>query len=99
MKDFSKQSENNSTVRLFVALGSSKGLDKKRLVEYISEKTGIEPKNISNVRVFETYSFIDVNEADADVIMRTLNKNTGKSGRYSKSSKPLVQKAREKKSN
>uniref|UniRef100_A0A7V4NF83 DEAD/DEAH box helicase n=1 Tax=Fervidobacterium pennivorans TaxID=93466 RepID=A0A7V4NF83_FERPE len=99
VKDFSKQSENNSTVRLFVALGSSKGLDKKRLVEYISEKTGIEPKNISNVRVFETYSFIDVNEADADVIMRTLNKNTGKSGRYSKSSKPLVQKAREKKSN
>uniref|UniRef100_A0A832II83 DEAD/DEAH box helicase n=1 Tax=Fervidobacterium pennivorans TaxID=93466 RepID=A0A832II83_FERPE len=99
VKDFSKQSENNSTVRLFVALGSSKGLDKKRLVEYISEKTGIEPKNISNVRVFETYSFIDVNEADADVIMRTLNKNTGKSGRYSKPSKPLVQKAREKKSN
>ncbi len=99
VKDFSRHSENNSTVRLFVALGSSKGLDKKRLVEYISEKTGIEPKNINNVRVFETYSFIDVNEADADVIMRTLNKNTGKSGRYSKSSKPLVQKAREKKSN
>ncbi|AFG35023.1 DNA/RNA helicase, superfamily II [Fervidobacterium pennivorans DSM 9078] len=99
LKDFSKQSENNSTVRLFVALGSSKGLDKKRLVEYISERTGIEPKNINNVRVFETYSFIDVNEADADVIMRTLNKNTGKSGRYSKSSKPLVQKAREKKVN
>jgi ATP-dependent RNA helicase DeaD len=99
VKDFSKHSENNSTVRLFVALGSSKGLDKKRLVEYISEKTGIEPKNINNVRVFETYSFIDVNEADADIIMRTLNKNTGKSGRYSKSSKPLVQKAREKKVN
>jgi len=99
MKDFSKHSENNSTVRLFVALGSSKGLDKKRLVEYISEKTGIEPKNINNVRVFETYSFIDVNEADADIIMRTLNKTTGKSGKYSKSSKPLVQKAREKKSN
>jgi ATP-dependent RNA helicase DeaD len=99
VKDFSKHSENNSTVRLFVALGSSKGLDKKRLVEYISEKTGIEPKNINNVRVFETYSFIDVNEADADIIMRTLNKTTGKSGKYSKSSKPLVQKAREKKSN
>jgi ATP-dependent RNA helicase DeaD len=99
VKDFSKHSENNSTVRLFVALGSSKGLDKKRLVEYISEKTGIEPKNINNVRVFETYSFIDVNEADADIIMRTLNKTTGKSEKYSKSSKPLVQKAREKKSN
>jgi ATP-dependent RNA helicase DeaD len=99
VKDFSKHSENNSTVRLFVALGSSKGLDKKRLVEYISEKTGIEPKNINNVRVFETYSFIDVNEADADIIMRTLNKTTGKSGKYSKSSRPLVQKAREKKSN
>jgi ATP-dependent RNA helicase DeaD len=99
VKDFSKHSENNSTVRLFVALGSSKGLDKKRLVEYISEKTGIEPKNINNVRVFETYSFIDVNEADADIIMRTLNKTTGRSRKYSKSSKPLVQKAREKKSN
>jgi ATP-dependent RNA helicase DeaD len=99
VKDFSKHSENNSTVRLFVALGSSKGLDKKRLVEYISEKTGIEPKNINNVRVFETYSFIDVNEADADIIMRTLNKTTGKSGKYSKASKPLVQKAQEKKTN
>lgn len=99
VKDFSKHSENNSTVRLFVALGSSKGLDKKRLAEYISEKTGIEPKNINNVRVFETYSFIDVSEADADIIMRTLNKTTGRSGKYSKSSKPLVQKAREKKSN
>ncbi|MGC9771921.1 DEAD/DEAH box helicase [Fervidobacterium islandicum] len=98
-KDFSKQSQNSSTVRLFVALGSSKGLDKKRLVEYISEKTGVEPKDINNVRIFETYSFIDVNEADAEVIMKVLNKNVGKSGRSAKSSKPLVQRAREKKTN
>jgi len=98
-KDFSKQNQTASTVRLFVALGSSKGLDKKRLVEYISEKTGVEPKDINNVKVFETYSFIDVSELDAEIIMKALNKNTGKSGRYSKSAKPLVQKAKEKKNN
>jgi len=98
-KDFSKQNQSSSTVRLFVALGSSKGLDKKRLVEYISEKTGVEPKDINNVKVFETYSFIDVSELDAEIIMKALNKNSGKGGRYSKSTKPLVQKAKEKKNN
>ncbi|WP_448374722.1 DEAD/DEAH box helicase [Fervidobacterium sp.] len=98
-KDFSKQNQPSSTVRLFVALGSSKGLDKKRLVEYISEKTGVEPKDINNVKVFETYSFIDVSELDAEIIMKALNKNSGKGGRYSKSTKPLVQKAKEKKNN
>ncbi|SHN54249.1 ATP-dependent RNA helicase DeaD [Fervidobacterium gondwanense DSM 13020] len=92
-KDFSKNVSKDSTVRLFVALGTSKGLDKKKLVEYISEKTGIEQRNINNVRIFETYSFIDVSEIDAEIIMKTFNKS---SRRGKKPSRPLVQIAKPK---
>ncbi|MGC8903273.1 MAG: DEAD/DEAH box helicase [Fervidobacterium sp.] len=96
-KDFSKSrsgqfSRSNENIRLFVNMGSSKGLDKKKLVDFISEKTGVEKSNINNVKIFENYSFIDVNELDAEIILRTLNARKDRNRR----SRPLVERAREK---
>ncbi|MFN3329080.1 MAG: helicase-related protein, partial [Fervidobacterium pennivorans] len=97
-KDFS-QFRNNlngedaiDNVRLFVNMGSSKGLDKKKLVEFISEKTGVESSKINNVKILENFSFIEVSELDADVIMKVLNSGKGKNKR----SKPIVERAKPK---
>ncbi len=91
----SNRNGDSGNVRLFVNMGSSKGLDKKKLVEFISERTGVEPSNINNVKIFENFSFIDVSEFDAEVILKTLNSKKGKNSR----SKPLVERAREKREN
>ncbi len=94
-KDFSKSrgfANSTDNVRLFVNMGSSKGLDKKKLVEFISEKTGVEKSNINNVRVFDNYSFIDVSELDAEIIIKTLNKRKDRN----RKAKPLVERARQK---
>lgn len=96
-RDFSKESSHNNrndSVRLFVGMGTAKGIDKKKLIEYISEKTGIEQRNIQNVRVYENFSFIDVNEFDAQIILKLLNPRD----RRGRKGKPLVERAREKKS-
>jgi len=74
-------------------MGTAKGIDKKKLIDYISEKTGIESKNIQNVRVYENFSFIDVNEFDAQIILKILNPRD----RRGRKGKPLVERAREKK--
>jgi len=95
-RDFSRGSSSNTksdTVRLFVGMGTAKGIDKKKLIDYISEKTGIESKNIQNVRVYENFSFIDVNEFDAQIILKILNPRD----RRGRKGKPLVERAREKK--
>lgn len=94
-RDFSKFGNNlntESSVRLFVNMGSSKGLDKKRLIDFISDKTGVESSKIKNVKILENFSFIEVNELDAEIILKTLNGKKEKSKR----SKPLVERAKPK---
>ncbi len=59
--------------RLFVALGKRDQLTKRKLVEIIRKKTRVDNRNIDNVQVFDTYSFITVPMRDAEVIMNRLN--------------------------
>ncbi|MEN3043215.1 MAG: DEAD/DEAH box helicase [Fervidobacterium sp.] len=94
IRDFSKRTKHadfDNAVRLFVNMGSSSGLDKEKLMDFISNKTGVEKSNINNVRIFENYSFIDVNELDAEIIIRTLNKRKN-ANRYAR---PFVERARQ----
>ncbi len=57
---------------LFVAIGKSDGITKQKLVEFISEKTGVKKERIHNVRVLENFSFVDVDFEDAEEILRKL---------------------------
>ena len=73
--------------RLFVALGKIDGYSPKKLVDYISNETGVPGKFIKDVKVFDKFSFITTSFGDAEVILKTFKKN--RRGR-----RPLVEKAK-----
>lgn len=73
--------------RLFVALGKIDGYSPKKLVDYISNETGVPGKFIKDVKVFDKFSFITASFGDAEVILKTFKKN--RRGR-----RPLVEKAK-----
>ncbi len=78
------------TSRLFVALGRNKGMDAKKLVQFIRAETDVPEKLIRDVRVYEEYSFITVPFEEAEVILRVFrDKKTGR--------KSLVERAKDKK--
>lgn len=75
--------------RLFVAKGIRAGMTKKKLVEYITEKTGVKGYAIDDVRVFDVFSFITVPFEDAQIILEIFkNKTNGR--------KPVIVKAKSK---
>ncbi|MDY6821672.1 MAG: DEAD/DEAH box helicase [Deferribacterota bacterium] len=84
--------EKSGKARLFVALGRQDDLAPKKLVEFIREKTGINPSRISEVQVFDKFSFISVPFEDAELILNYFRKN--KNG-----AKPIVTKAKKRKTN
>ncbi len=74
--DFLKQADER--VRLFMALGSSDSLDAKKLVAFIEEKTGVEASNVTNVRVFERFSFFDVARFEGELKIKELKRSKAK---------------------
>ncbi len=88
-KSFGNEKENLSdgAMRLFVAVGKNKGMNNKKLVEFISQWSGVSGHNISNVFVMQDFSFIDVNKADGNKIIKSFF------GKWD-GGRPLVSKAR-----
>jgi ATP-dependent RNA helicase DeaD len=82
--------ENSGKTRLFVAMGRKDYLTPKKLVEFIKEKTGTNPSKITEVQLFDKFSFISVPFEDAESILNFFRKN--KNG-----GKPMVTKAKERK--
>ncbi len=74
--------------RLFVALGKDDGMTFRKLVDFIEQQTGIDGKNIREVRIFDAFSFITVPFEDAEIILETFKRN--KKGKRS-----IVSKAKE----
>ncbi|BBE30270.1 RNA helicase [Tepiditoga spiralis] len=77
--------------RLFVALGKKDEMDIKKLLKFIKDKTDVDTKKIRDVRIFENFSFISVPFEEAEIIIDTFKRK--KRGR-----RPLVEKAKERKS-
>ena len=74
--------------RLFVAWGKKDGMGKRKLVDFIKKKTGINQRKIDNVQVYDSYSFITVPFKEAERILQSFKKeNRGK--------RPAVEIARE----
>ncbi len=82
--------EKSGKTRLFVAMGRKDNLTPKKLVEFIKEKTGTNPSKITEVQLFDNFSFISVPFEDAESILNFFRKN--KNGR-----KPIVTKAKARK--
>ncbi|OHD57616.1 MAG: RNA helicase [Spirochaetes bacterium GWF1_51_8] len=74
--------------RLFVALGRNKGMNAKKVVDFIEKEAGVKAQRIHDVRVLEEFSFITVSFEDAEVILNSFRKNNH-------GNRPLVEKAKD----
>ncbi|MDR3258188.1 MAG: DEAD/DEAH box helicase [Fusobacteriaceae bacterium] len=79
--------EDSGKVRLFVALGRKQEMTPKKLVELVTEKTGVESRHIKNAEVYENFSFISVPFLEAEAIVDVFKKNR-------RGGKPLIEKAK-----
>jgi hypothetical protein len=66
-EDFSKKSRRRTTqegyVRLFVNLGHMDNLEKRDLIDMFSQELGISQKDVQNVDVLNTFSFLEIPQA------------------------------------
>ncbi|PKL85141.1 MAG: RNA helicase [Ignavibacteriae bacterium HGW-Ignavibacteriae-1] len=84
-RESSKPSIKEQT-RLFIAKGKKDGMSKRSIVNFIVEKAKTRETKISNVEVFDAYSFITVPFQEAEFILRTFKRE-----KFGK--KPMVVKA------
>ncbi len=90
-KEIKKVRKNrNKKTRLFIALGKENGYTIKKLVELISNKTGIRPHDISEIRILSSFSFITVPFDESEKILQIFKKD-------SRGKRSIVTKAKEKK--
>jgi len=77
---------NKGKTRLFVALGRQNKATPRTLVSLIREKSGIQSREIQDIEIFDTFSFITVPFGAAEKVIRAFAETKGKR-------RPLVQKA------
>lgn len=75
-------------VRLFIALGKSKGTTLKKLLNTITSKANVSENKIRNVELYENFSFVSVPFKEAEIILEAFDAE--REGR-----KPLIEKAKE----
>ncbi len=73
--------------RLFVALGKKDNLNARKMVDLVTEKANIKPKQISDIQVMDKFSFITVPFKEAESIIQTFKQ---------KGRKPLITHAKKK---
>ncbi|MDV5122034.1 MAG: DEAD/DEAH box helicase [Candidatus Scalindua sp.] len=83
--------DKKGTARLFVALGKSDAMTRKKLVSMIKHKTNIEESKIDDVKIFDKFSFITVPFEDAEIILHIFKKE-------GKGKRPIVVRAKKKQS-
>ena len=65
--------------RLYVALGTKNSITKQKLLDLINKNSGIDPDDIYNILVSETFSFITVSTENAEKILEAYKgKKNGK---------------------
>jgi ATP-dependent RNA helicase DeaD len=78
------------TTRLFVAMGKLRGIDAKKLIELIKQKSGLDNLRVSDVQVLDKFSFVTVPFEQAELIIQSFHSNDGRG-------KSIVTKAKPKK--
>ncbi len=82
--------DRKGTARLFIAKGKDNKMTKRKLVDFICEKTQIDERKIRDIRIFDKFSFITVPFEEAEIIVEIFKK-TGRGKR------PIVERAKDKK--
>lgn len=78
--------EERGKTRMFLALGRKDELDEKGLLKMLKKKTGLEKESFSAVKLSDAFSFFNVSNKDAEIVLSSLNKDKNK--------RPLVEKAK-----
>lgn len=73
-------------VRMFLALGKYDDLDVKGLLKMLKKETGIAPEKVTGIQISDAFSFFNVSEKEADLVLKTLNKD--------KKARPIVERAK-----
>jgi ATP-dependent RNA helicase DeaD len=82
--------DKKGTTRLFVARGKADKMTPAKIVDMVKKVASIDQRKISDVGVFDKFSFITVSFKEAEIILNAFKKI--KSGR-----RPLVERAKDKK--
>ena len=86
-REKSKSTRTVGAARLFLAMGKKDDLTPVEILKLVKKKTGIEGNRISEISINDTFSFFNVTDKDADIIIDKLNsKSSGK--------KPLIERAK-----
>ncbi len=64
--------------RLFLAIGKKDGYTGRKIVDMLKEKCGLQDKQIDDVSVLESYSFVNVPFNEAENIVHTLGQQNGR---------------------
>ena len=67
----SKKRSNTEGPSLFINLGSMDGISKRELINYVSSESKMEQKKITSIRMFEKYSFIDIDPKFHEKIIKS----------------------------
>lgn len=59
--------------RLFLGLGARDGYTPRKLADLLKRRCGLRDKNIDDLRVFDTFSFVNVPFSDAEAVVGRLN--------------------------
>jgi ATP-dependent RNA helicase DeaD len=84
--------------RLFIALGSNKGVTKKTLAQFITEQAGVPDRMINDIRVYDEFSYATVPFENAETIIAELKKfRIGKKQLFVEKARPMKEDSSSKK--
>jgi ATP-dependent RNA helicase DeaD len=76
--------------RLFIALGSNKGVTKKSLAQFITEQAGLPDRMINDIRVYDEFSYATIPFENAETIIAELKKfRIGKKQLFVEKARPM----------
>ncbi len=87
--NYSNSKYDQGKTRLFIALGKNNKMTKRELISFISDKVKIDKKLITDIKIFDKFSFITVPFKEAELIIRAFKK---------KNKRSIIEKANKKKS-
>ncbi len=68
--------DRKGTARLFIAKGKKDGMNVSKLGEFIEKNTGVDKRNIDDIRIFDNFSFFAVPFGDAEGVLRYFKSNS-----------------------
>jgi hypothetical protein len=77
-EDFRRQDEmyflpEEESLRLFVSIGRNRKVFPREIISLLSTKARIAKDDIGDIRILDNYSFVQVRNAVADTVIKTLN--------------------------